>query len=97
MKSAYVFKFLFVAALGALFATLIHADQEKWHRLGKDAFLTYQAGKFAQDMISPAPLAIVLVLIIFLALVLAASYEFCGYLGAKLLSTPGGKKPGEIA
>lgn len=97
MKSAYVFKFLFVAALGALFATLIHADAEKWHALGKDAFLTYQAGKFEQNMASPAPLWLVIVFIVIFVAGIAACYEFCGYLGEKLLSRSHGKRDGEPA
>jgi len=97
MKSAYVFKLAFLAVLGALFGTLIHADAEKWHQLGRDAFLTYQAGKFAENMVSPAPLGLVIVVVIIFVTGLAACYEFCGFLGEKLLSKLAAKKPGELA
>src|SRR5579863_4340382 len=97
MKSAYVFKFLFVAGLGALFATLIHADAEKWHQLGKEAFLTYQAGKFEQNMASPAPLWLVVLFIVIFVVGVAACYEFCGYMGEKLLSRSQARKDRELA
>ena len=95
MKSAYVFKFLFVVALGALVGSLIHADLEKWHALGKDAFLTYQAGKFAQNMISPSPLWLMIAIAVVFVAGVAACYEICGLLGEKLLSGGKGKKPVE--
>jgi len=97
MKSAYAFKFLFVAVLGALFATLIHADAEKWHQLGKDAFLTYQAGKFAENMTSPAPFWLVIVVVIIFVVGVAACYEFCGYMGEKLVSRSQARKDRELA
>jgi protein-S-isoprenylcysteine O-methyltransferase Ste14 len=97
MKSAYVFKFLFVAALGALFAALIHADAEKWHQLGKDAFLTYQAGKFEQNMASPGPLWLYIVVVVIFVAGVAACYEFCGYMGEKLLSRSQARKEHELA
>jgi hypothetical protein len=97
MKSAYVFKFLFVAALGALFGALIHADAEKWHKLGKDAFLTYQAGKFEQNMASPAPLWLFIAFLVIFVVGVAACYEFCGHLGEKLLSRSQARKEHELA
>jgi hypothetical protein len=97
MKSAYVFKFCFVAALGALCGTLIHADLEKWHTLGKDAFLTYQAGRYAQSMISPSPLWLMIVLVIIFVAGLAACYEFCGFMGEKLVARSQSKRDRELA
>jgi protein-S-isoprenylcysteine O-methyltransferase Ste14 len=97
MKSAYAFKFLFVAAVGALFGALIHADAEKWHQLGKDAFLTYQAGKFAENMVSPGPLWLFIVFVIIFVAGVAACYEFCGLMGEKLLSRSQDRKDRELA
>jgi hypothetical protein len=91
MKSTYFFKFLFVAVLGGLFAAFIHGDEEKWNRLGREAFLAYQSGKFDQSIASPAPLVAVIVIVVLFAVGLAACYEFCGFMGEKLLSRSQGK------
>jgi hypothetical protein len=46
MKSKLVIKFLLALTFGAIFGLLIHLDQEKWHRLGREAFLAHQSSQF---------------------------------------------------
>ena len=54
MKSKLVIKFLLALTFGAVFGLLVHADQEKWHRLGREAFLAYQSNQFDQHTATAA-------------------------------------------
>jgi hypothetical protein len=54
MKSKLVIKFLLALSLGATFGLLVHLDQEKWHRLGREAFLAYQSNQFDQHTATAA-------------------------------------------
>ena len=86
MKSAYVFKLFFVLAIGVLSGEGITRDYEKWHGLGRAAFLAYQGNRFDRYMAHPAPGAIHAVTLPLLLLFLAALYEVVAFLGAKCVA-----------
>ena len=53
MKLTYVIRFLLAIALGVLFGQYVQRDYEKWHALGRDAFLSYQGHRFDTYMAHP--------------------------------------------
>jgi len=83
MKSKLVIKFLLALSFGAVFGQLVHLDQEKWHRLGREAFLANQANQF--DLHTGATAAVILFCAIF-ALGLFAFYEGVAYAFLKLVA-----------
>jgi hypothetical protein len=84
MKSKFVVKFLLALAFGAAVGQRVHMDQEKWHRLGREAFLAYQANQFDHNMMAPA-VGLMVFCAIF-ALGLGALYEGLAFAGVKLIS-----------
>jgi uncharacterized membrane protein YqgA involved in biofilm formation len=83
MKSKLVIKFLLALSFGAVFGQLVHLDQEKWHRLGREAFLANQANQFDQH--SGATAAVILFCAIF-ALGLYSFYEGLAFAILKLVT-----------
>jgi hypothetical protein len=86
MKSKLVIKFLTAVTFGALFGQYIQTDHEKWHRLGREAFLSYQAHRFDHYMANPSAGTNYLVVCVILALGLGVLYEGVAFIGAKLIS-----------
>jgi hypothetical protein len=86
MKSAYAIKLFFAVALGVLSGQTLTRDYAKWHALGREAFLAYQANRFDRDMAHPAPgilhiMTLTLIMVMFLAM-----YEIAAFGGAKCIS-----------
>ncbi|MGA7833059.1 MAG: hypothetical protein WCA21_19050 [Terracidiphilus sp.] len=92
MKSKLIIKFLLLVAYGVLCGLFIHGDHLKWHRLGREAFLSFQAHRFDRYMASPGTGIGYLIICIFTALCLAALYEGVAFIGAKLFTLCCGKK-----
>jgi hypothetical protein len=86
MKAAYVFKFIFAIAFGALFGEYITWDYAKWHALGRNAFLASQGNRFDRYMAHPAPGILHIIVATVLIVGLAASYEMAAFVGAKCVS-----------
>jgi hypothetical protein len=59
MKSKLVIKFLLALSFGAAFGELTHMNHEKWHQLGREAFLAHQANQFDQHATAAANLIVV--------------------------------------
>ena len=93
MKSKLIIKFLLLVAYGALCGLAIHGDHLKWHRLGREAFLSNQAHRFDRYMASPGTGIGYLIICIFSAFCIAALYEGIAFIGAKLFSSCCGQKP----
>ena len=83
MKSKLVIKFLLALTLGTVFGQLVHLDQEKWQRLGREAFLSNQANQFDHHTATTA--AIMIVCAIF-ALGLYSLYEGLAFAIVKLVA-----------
>jgi hypothetical protein len=86
MKSLYALKLFFAVALGVLSGQAITRDEAKWHALGRDAFLAYQANRFDRDMAHPASGALQIILLTLVVITLVAVYEVASYGGAKCIS-----------
>lgn len=86
MKSKLVIKFLFALAAGALCGLLIHMDLAKWNRLGRDAFLSYQAHRFDNSIAFLSPAAGLVICCAIFVLGFMALYEGVAFVGDKLIS-----------
>jgi hypothetical protein len=86
MKSNLILKFLLLTACGALFGQLMHSDYEKWHRLGRDAFISYQSHRFDLYMSVPRTASFHIFGSILLTLGLGALYEGVAYAGTKIIA-----------
>jgi hypothetical protein len=86
MQSKLVIKFFIAVVFGALFGEVIQLDYEKWHRLGREAFLGYQGHRFDLYMAGPAHGAARFLVLAMFALGLAALYEGIAWVGVKLVS-----------
>lgn len=84
MKTPYVFKFLFAVAFGVLYGECFQWDYERWHKLGRDAFLAYQGNRFDRYMANPDPAIFHIVAGILLIVGLAAIYEVSAFFAVKL-------------
>jgi len=83
MKSKLVIKFLLALTFGAVFGLLVHQDQEKWHRLGREAFLAYQSNQFDQHTATAAG---VIIFCAVFALGLYSLYEGVAFAILKLVT-----------
>jgi hypothetical protein len=90
MKSKLVIKFLLALSFGAIFGQLVYLDQEKWHRLGREAFLAYQANRFDQHTAAAAG---VIIFCAIFALGLYSLYEGVAFAILKLVARVLPKKP----
>jgi hypothetical protein len=86
MKSKLVIKVLTSGVLGALFGQYIQADHEKWHRLGRDAFLSFQGHRFDIYMANPGTGLKYLIGGSLTAVGLCALYEVVALVGAMLVA-----------
>ena len=86
MKSAYGFKLFLVIVLGVLSGQGITRDYEKWHALGRQAFLVYQENRFDRYMAHPGPGALRVLSLTILLVAVAALYEGLAFAGAKCVS-----------
>ena len=90
MKSKLVIKFLLALAFGAVFGQLVHLDQEKWQRLGREAFLANQANQFDHHTTTVAGVMIACAIF---ALGLFAFYEGVAFAFLKLVARTQPQKP----
>ena len=86
MKFTVIIKFLLLLSFGALFGVSVHADYEKWHSVGRDAFLAYETRRFDRYMLNPGTGALSIFTFAILALGLGAFYEGIALLITKLVS-----------
>jgi hypothetical protein len=86
MRSHYVIKFLFAVASGALMGQLVHLSHLKWHVLGREAFLSYQANQFDRYMAKSDTGVGLMIFCAIFALGFGALYEGIAYAGAKLIA-----------
>jgi hypothetical protein len=83
MKSAYVIRFLLAIAFGVLFGQYVQHDYEKWHALGRDAFLSYQGHRFDTYMADPGAGVFHIVVATILVVGLVAFYEMAAFVVEK--------------
>ena len=71
--------------LGVLLVTYINHDYAKWGRLGRDAFATYQMGRFDRYMAPNHPLSVSIFGSLAIAAFAAGIYELLALLISKIL------------
>ena len=86
MNSRLVVRFFVAVASGVLLGELIQLDQAKWHRLGREAFLSNQAFRFDRDIANPSNGVALIVFCVIAVVGLATLFEVATYGGVKLLS-----------
>jgi len=79
MKLTYVIRFLLAIAFGVLFGQHVQRDYEKWHALGRDAYLSYQGRRFDTHMAQPSPGVYQIVAATILVAGLVALYEMAAF------------------
>jgi hypothetical protein len=85
MQSRFVIKFCVAAAIGVLGGLFVHADYERWHRLGREAFLSHEAHRFDLYMADPQLRVSALFVFAVLALGFFALYEGLAYAVSKVM------------
>jgi hypothetical protein len=86
MKSAYVFKLFLSLVFGVLMGEYIAWDYARWHLLGRNAFLAYQAHRFDRYMAHPSPGIEHVIVATLIVVGLAAAYEVFAFVCAKCFS-----------
>jgi hypothetical protein len=82
---------LSAVTLGLLFAAYIAHSYAKWGRLGREAFLTYQAGRFDRFMAPGHPLSVSVFGMLGITIFAAALYEGLATLFSKIAPGSHGK------
>jgi hypothetical protein len=75
MRSKLFTKALLLLVGGGLFGLLIKADQDRWYRVGRDAFLAYQQKRFDLNVTHPGYTIIYIIGAGIFVLGLGALYE----------------------
>jgi H+/Cl- antiporter ClcA len=78
---------LSVITIGVIGGLQANATNQKWHRLGRDAYLAYHSGYFDKHMASPSPLIILIIAFAVVALLGFALYKGLVFVYSKILST----------
>ena len=86
MKSKILIKLVLVITFGSLFGLATQLGHEKWHRLGRAAYLAHQADWFDQKMASPTNPITQVIEWALIACLVASAYECAAYIGATLLA-----------
>jgi hypothetical protein len=86
MKARIVAKLLLVLSMGSLFGAISWSTHEKWHRLGRAAYLDNQSKWFDAKMAGPTSALQPIVFWILVVLVTFIFYEGAALLIAKLAS-----------
>jgi len=85
MISFQLNKILSAFVMGILMALYIRTDFAKWGRLGKDAYLLYQGGRFDTYMASNHPRSISILATVIVATFAVFLYELVAMAIAKVL------------
>jgi hypothetical protein len=93
MRSKLVIKLLTSAAFGALLGQYVQADHEKWHKLGRDAFLSFQGHRFDLNMANPGSGLNYLIGGSLTVVGLCAVYEVIAIVGTMLVALVHREKP----
>jgi hypothetical protein len=83
MKLTYVIRFLLAIAFGVSFELRVRHDYEKWHALGRDAFLSYQGHRFDTYIAHPGFGVFHIIAATILVVGLVAFYEMAAFFAEK--------------
>jgi hypothetical protein len=68
-------KLTIVVILGALIGESVNLDHQKWHRLGRTAFLSHQSQRFDKYIAIPQSPAVLILTSVIMAIFLCCVYE----------------------
>jgi H+/Cl- antiporter ClcA len=83
VNSSELLSVITIGVIGALFAD---ASNQKWHRLGRDAYLSYHSGYFDRHMANPSPPFIHIIAFVVITLLGFAFYKGLAFAYGKILS-----------
>jgi hypothetical protein len=86
MKTKIVIKLLLVLAFGTCFGLVTQRNHEKWHGLGRDAYLAEQSRWFDKKMATPSNTQAQVIEWALIACLIGGAYECVAYVGATLLT-----------
>jgi hypothetical protein len=86
MKNNLLSELVSVVVIGALFGLESNVMQQKWHRLGRDAFLVHQSQNFDKVCANPSSVTHSILLFVLLAAPIYLLYKGISMLAAKFLS-----------
>jgi len=76
-----------ILLLGMLFASYTNHDQQKWRRLGRDAFVAHELEKFDRFIARPQPLVVIAFATFFVVGLLFGFYELIVYVLSAVLKS----------
>ena len=86
MKVKGISELISVVAIGALFGLCMNESHQKWHRLGREAYLAHQSQMFDKLYANPHSLMYLILIYVVLALPVFAFYKGIAFVTAKVLS-----------
>jgi hypothetical protein len=87
MNQNLLAKAIAILLLGMLFASYTNHDQQKWRRLGRDAFVTHELARFDRFIARPQPFVVTAFAAFFVAGLLFGFYEFIVYVLSAVLKS----------
>jgi hypothetical protein len=91
MKAKSISELISALAMGALFALFSSGMHQKWHRLGREAYLAHQSQNFDKLYANPVSLLHLVLLWVGIVLPIFALYKGIAFVVAKALSALGEK------
>ena len=76
-----------ILLLGMLFASYTNHDQQKWRRLGRDAFVAHKSERFDRFVARPQPFVVIAFAALFVAGLLFGFYELIAYVLSAVLKS----------
>src|SRR5579859_635904 len=86
MKTKIIVRFFLIVIFGALFGSITQHTHEKWHSLGREAYLTHESEWFDKKMATPSSAAVQVVEWILIACFVGGAYEGAAHFGGVLFT-----------
>jgi hypothetical protein len=94
LRTSWVSRFFAALLMGLTVGAYIHNTQiERWHRMGRDAFLNYQAQRFTHSIAAPRPLLQAEIGFAVVFLLLFGIYELAALFIEHVVKTLDSEKP----
>jgi hypothetical protein len=85
MKIKIISELFSATALGAFFGLYSNGSHQKWHRLGREAFLAHESQNFDKMYANPSSLMHLILIWLVVALFVFALYKGIAFVVAKVL------------
>jgi hypothetical protein len=87
MKTKIISELFSVVTIGGSLGLFMNGSHQKWHRLGREAFLARESQNFDKIYANPAPAVHLVLVWLLFALLLYALYKCIAVIAAKILSS----------